>query len=345
MPPFPTSALRSPLPIDYGPEDEDEHGHLRLKPSSVLCNRYKVLTQINSGTFGQVWSVIDLWSSEGLRYAMKVPFRKDRRDDMPDQQLQGSKKELAILRELNMLNKFQNEGLRMNNFRPFSNEQAIHISKQLLDAVRFVHSLNILHADIKPSNIAFVHGDYVEMPVNDTNVEFGGKTQPQNSAYKVLIQTQIRLVDFGAARNLRDSYTPTEGKVGTREYRPPESILQLTFDTLADIWSVGCTLFDVWIGSTLFEGVQNGNQCLHRMEYELGPMSTRYLETLSEEFMAERRLVEDESGSHHREPSSSLLIAFKLIEKMLQYEARSRPTAKQALNDCLFQHSQNNKVT
>lgn len=163
----------------------------------------------------------------------------------------------------------------MNNFRPFSNEQAIHISKQLLDAVRFVHSLNILHADIKPSNIAFVHGDYVEMPVNDTNVEFGGKTQPQNSAYKVLIQTQIRLVDFGAARNLRDSYTPTEGKVGTREYRPPESILQLTFDTLADIWSVGCTLFDVWIGSTLFEGVQNGNQCLHRMEYELGPMSTR----------------------------------------------------------------------
>lgn len=39
MPPFPTSALRSPLPIDYGPEDEDEHGHLRLKPSSVLCNR------------------------------------------------------------------------------------------------------------------------------------------------------------------------------------------------------------------------------------------------------------------------------------------------------------------
>lgn len=37
--------------------------------------------------------------------------------------------------------------------------------------------------------------------------------------------------------------------------------------------------------------------------------------------------------------------AFKLIEKMLQYEARSRPTAKQALNDCLFQHSQNNKVT
>lgn len=47
---------------------------------------------------------------------MKVPFRKDRRDDMPDQQLQGSKKELAILRELNMLNKFQNEGFDFHNY-------------------------------------------------------------------------------------------------------------------------------------------------------------------------------------------------------------------------------------
>jgi serine/threonine-protein kinase PRP4 len=50
----------------------------------------------------------------------------------------------------------------------------------------------------------------------------------------------------------------------SRFYRAPEIILGLTYDYAIDIWSVGCTLFELYTGKILFPGRSN-NQMLRLM--------------------------------------------------------------------------------
>lgn len=120
---------------------------------------------------------------------------------------------------------------------------------QLLSAVEFIHSQNVVHADLKPQNVL---------------VSADGK---------------LKLADFGSAirvRNtiLRADSTPTPlttetnaalRGMGTTDYASPEFIRGETlsgsnhYNTNSapvifgiDLWSFGCVLFAMWEGSSPF---------------------------------------------------------------------------------------------
>lgn len=100
-------------------------------------------------------------------------------------------------------------------------KEALSIFIQLADALGAAHQQGIIHRDIKPSNVMV----------------------SENGGYKV------KLVDFGIARlsnsGIKGQVTTAAGTVfGTPYYMSPEQGLGRKVDGRADIYSLGCALFE-----------------------------------------------------------------------------------------------------
>ena len=70
-------------------------------------------------------------------------------------------------------------------------------------------------------------------------------------------QYDIKLIDFSAASWFTDPDLNFNTKVKyapAMSYRPPEAFLGLKKTPLTDIWSAGCTLFELFAGFPLFKG-------------------------------------------------------------------------------------------
>lgn len=108
-------------------------------------------------------------------------------------------------------------------------------AQQLFLALSLLKKCNIMHADIKPDNIL----------VNEQ-------------------KTQLKLCDLGSASDASENdITPY---LVSRFYRAPEIILGIPYDPALDIWSVGCTLYELYTGKILLPGRSNNQMLLLMME-------------------------------------------------------------------------------
>jgi len=101
---------------------------------------------------------------------------------------------------------------------------ALPIVLELVAALAYAHSLGVLHRDLKPSNIMV--------------------TQDEHS------QPTIKVMDFGLAKlNTDDEQSLTgTGIVGSPKYLSPEQANSETVDERSDIYSFGCTVFELLSG-------------------------------------------------------------------------------------------------
>src|SRR5437016_3880345 len=123
-------------------------------------------------------------------------------------------------------------------------EDALHITRQVADALCYAHSRDVVHRDIKPENILFQSGHAV-------------------------------VSDFGIARAIGvaggGSVTGTGIAVGTPGYMSPEQtrgIAQL--DGRSDLYSLGCVLYEMLAGDPPFTG-WSAQAILARQEFEPVP--------------------------------------------------------------------------
>ena len=93
-----------------------------------------------------------------------------------------------------------------------SGKQFWNIVNDLCSVLQFLHGMDIIHRDIKPSNIIYAEDDH------------------------------IRLIDFGAARVLKEEQEQDTRLLGTRGYAPPEQYGFSQTDVRTDIYSLGVTL-------------------------------------------------------------------------------------------------------
>lgn len=101
---------------------------------------------------------------------------------------------------------------------------AVYVMKQILAGIGYAHAKGFVHRDIKPSNIIF-------------NAEGVAK-----------------IMDFGISKSLFEkSFTKTGAKIGTIYYMSPEQIRgdELTHHT--DIYSLGCTFYEMLTGKPPFD--------------------------------------------------------------------------------------------
>ncbi|KAL9317118.1 hypothetical protein ACSQ67_013635 [Phaseolus vulgaris] len=140
------------------------------------------------------------------------------------------------LREV--LKKFgRNIGLRLTAVRAYA--------KQLFIALKHLRNCGVLHCDIKPDN----------MLVNEA-------------------KNVLKLCDFGNAMFAgKNEVTPY---LVSRFYRAPEIILGLSYDHPLDIWSVGCCLYELYVGKVLFPGLTNNDMLRLHMELK-GPFPKKML--------------------------------------------------------------------
>ncbi|CAL6091135.1 Kinase [Hexamita inflata] len=124
------------------------------------------------------------------------------------------------------------------------------ISKQQLNALNFLHSLAIVHLDIKPENILTQKG-FV-----------GGLTAPKST-----------LIDLGSSSFIFDKI---HQYIQSRSYRAPEIMMGCCYDQRADIWSIGGVLAEMLTQKVLFPNHSVGTM-MSRMTSFFGPFSTELI--------------------------------------------------------------------
>ena len=161
--------------------------------------------------------------------------------------------------------------LKANMFVPFPSSQIQSFARQLFTSVActcpcpvliyhlltlwlVLHDLNLIHTDLKPENILLVGNAYQTFTYNRPIPSSSTQVNRVARQRKVLLDTDIRLIDFGSA-TFDDEYHSSV--VSTRHYRAPEIILNLGWSYPCDIWSIGCILVEFFTGDALFQTHDN----------------------------------------------------------------------------------------
>lgn len=178
---------------------------------------------------------------------------------------------------------------------------------QLLRGLKYIHSANVLHRDLKPMNLLINVEDLV-----------------------------LKIADFGLARVVDEEYCHKgflTDNVGTCWYRSPELILSPRDYTKAiDLWSVGCILAEMLTGRPLFPGA-------HEMDQIGLVLDTVYLSD-NEWNKVTQILPHSMIQRHSRIPKKPLtqmftsidIDALDLLEKLLVFEPSLRLSAEEALS-------------
>mmetsp|Transcript_31223 Transcript_31223/g.45610 ORF Transcript_31223/g.45610 Transcript_31223/m.45610 type:complete len:512 (-) Transcript_31223:284-1819(-) len=95
---------------------------------------------------------------------------------------------------------------------PYSEKEASRIISQLLSAVSYMHSRNIIHRDLKFENIMFESRDP---------------------------DSPVKIIDFGLAKKHTDQHKYVSGFGGTIYSMAPEVIKDQPYTDKADLWSMG----------------------------------------------------------------------------------------------------------
>lgn len=167
---------------------------------------------------------------------------------------------------------------------------------QLLRGLKYIHSSNVLHRDIKPGNLL--------INVQDLTLKIG---------------------DFGLARIFDEAYCHKgymTSVVSTRYYRAPEIMTEVgNYSTPIDIWSCGCVLAEMLNGRVLFNG-----------DNDLEQLKTIY----SAYGLDEVRVGESGSFPEHLFDKSTPAKAVDLLRKLLTLDPSARLSATEALAHPFF---------
>ena len=145
--------------------------------------------------------------------------------------------------------------------------------RQLLTAMDFLHSHNIIHTDLKLENILLVHNevDYIDKYTRKTvssefaygirspeerpgELDYGGKITVNPRVMMIPRDWQIKVIDFGGA-TYENAHKSTI--ISTRQYRGPEVTLEIGWSFPSDIWSCGCIIAEIISGELLFSTHDN----------------------------------------------------------------------------------------
>ena len=208
---------------------------------------YKLISKLGKGSFGKVYEVKNIKTNQTR--AMKS-IKKSENKEENDELL--NEIEIMIKLEHPNIIKIYDYYYDKNNYyiimeyvsggelydyitkeQNFSERKTKIIMSQLLHALNYLHSNNIVHRDIKPENI-LIEKTKEKCPLEN---EFG---------------INVKLIDFGTCHLIQNNDYLTL-KVGSPYFIAPE-VLRKKYDKKCDIWSAGILMYILLIGYPPFNG-------------------------------------------------------------------------------------------
>ncbi|KAI4383391.1 hypothetical protein MLD38_009233 [Melastoma candidum] len=187
--------------------------------------------------------------------------------------------------------------------QPLTDEHCQFFLYQILSGLKYLHSANVLHRDLKPGNLL------------------------------INANCDLKIADFGLARTTAGADEVMTEYVVTRWYRAPELlVMHDNYGASIDIWSVGCIFAEILGRKPIFKGTDALNQ-LSLIINVLGAQSEEDLEFIENPRL--KRFIETLPHSpgvnfsemfHGANP-----MAIDLLKRMLVFDPRKRITVAEAL--------------
>ncbi|AKT41424.1 serine/threonine-protein kinase [Chondromyces crocatus] len=234
-------------------------------PGSLPGTRYQLLREVGRGAFSVVYEAehVDL----GRRLALKVMLAEHA----------GSQEIAArFRREARVLSALAHDGLvkvhdfgvatdgrlfcgmdlcegesletRLSRERVMDWREAFAMALPVLSTLERVHAEGVVHRDLKPGNVFLLRA-----------IEGGASAVSGQGAAATLGGLRVKLLDFGLATGPDDAAEPgltpvrsAVAVVGTPEYMAPEQASTGRVDGRADLYALGCMLFEMITGKLPF---------------------------------------------------------------------------------------------
>ncbi len=223
-----------------------------LVPDTIIDQKYKIISVLGSGGMGCVYQVQQI--GLGKTFALKV-LDVHRQSDVAVRRFQQEAKTAAALRHPNLvevhdfgvfgdsqpylvMEYIDGESLdkHLKATRTLPVDYVIALALQVGFGLMYAHSQGVVHRDIKPGNIIALHPNV--LPTEGT----------------------VKVVDFGIAKLMQSEdgqiqeLTRTGEIFGSPIYMSPEQCRGTAVDQRADIYSLGCVLYECLTGLPPFVG-------------------------------------------------------------------------------------------
>ena len=289
-----------------------------MKPGmKVMIDDLTLVKFLGKGTYGEVY----LTKKEGKNELFATKKIERKVADQPNIS-KYLKNEISILRELKHKNivKLEEVKITKNHYylimeycnggalsdclkkyqkqygTPFSQEIVQYLMRQIIDAMKFIHSRNIIHRDLKLDNIL---------------VSFSSDLDKECIN---MMRATIKIIDFGFATHISNLCYST---LGSPINMDPNILKKMTdkkmgintgqmvgYDQKADIWSLGTLCYEMLIGKSAFnsktlrELVQKVESGSYSIPTHLSKEVVSFLNAMLQ-YDAKKRLTANELSRHH----------------------------------------------
>ncbi|XP_038051792.1 serine/threonine-protein kinase Nek6-like [Patiria miniata] len=152
---------------------------------------------------------------------------------------------------------------------------------QLLMAVQYIHSMKILHRDLKAQNVFLTK------------------------------KNMLKLGDFGIARTLEHTIDKASTCVGTPCYLSPELCQDIPYNNKSDLWALGCLLFEMCAFAPAFDANNLISLFYKIVKCEYAEIPSMYSDDMKQLIAA--ILVKEPD----QRPGANALLAFPFVQKHL----------------------------
>jgi len=209
-----------------------------IRRGSVVASRYEITGILGRGGMGVVYKAFDHVLEDPV--ALKV-LRPDIAGDA--ELVRRFRQEIRLARKVRHRNvcaihEYVEDGalrclsmelvegttLRqlLDRHGPFAPEDGVLLGIQTADGLQAIHEAGIIHRDLKSANLM---------------------RDPRG---------QLRLMDFGIAKEWRSDVTATQQVLGTPEYVSPEQARGERVDFRSDLYALGVVLYEMFVGQVPF---------------------------------------------------------------------------------------------
>ena len=271
----------------FGSPEETSYDVTVFQTGAVVAGRYRLIRPIGAGGFGEVWEADQFATSATTRkqfVARRVALKLLKLDGGPEERARWIREVQAVssagathvptiydfdeasdsLAFIAMQRLHGNTLAALIEDSPACWRRVLRIAADVAEALERCHAVEVIHADLKPSNIFMTKDDRVfVLDFGIASLRWGtaGGVAPRDDAEDdATVQPHPDAQIDAQDKAVEEARKAHDGPLGTRGYLAPEILLRLAprATPASDVFSLGVTLFKLLTQRFPYRGNPNG---------------------------------------------------------------------------------------